>query len=29
MGGKAAGREWNGSGKQGDHIAAGLIEALI
>ena len=29
MGGKAAGREWNGSGKQGDQIAAGLIEALI
>jgi hypothetical protein len=29
MGGKAARREWNGSGKQGGQIAAGLIEALI
>jgi hypothetical protein len=29
MGGKAAGREWNGSGKQGDQIAAGVIEGLI
>jgi len=29
MGGKAAGREWNGIGKQGGQIAAGVIVAVI
>jgi len=29
MGGKAAGKEWNGREKQSGHIAAGVIMTVI